>query len=75
MQDQLQQPPLYSQNVKTKGRTYFFDVKEAKNGNKYLNITESWMRDGQKFRSTIKVFQNNLSEFCQAFTLSQEQAK
>jgi len=56
---------LFSQNLQTKGKTFFFDVKEAKNGNRYLSITESRMKDGQKFRSTITVFPDNLHDFSQ----------
>ncbi|MBR3939759.1 MAG: DUF3276 family protein [Bacteroidales bacterium] len=32
---------LYSQVVKAGKRTYFLDVKETKNGEKYITITES----------------------------------
>ena len=68
-------PPLYSQNLKTKGKTYFFDVKAAKNGNKYLSISESWIRDGQKHRSSITVFHDNLEQFSQAVEQMQEKVK
>ena len=62
-------PPLHTTSVKTKSQTYFFDVKEAKNGNKYINITSARMsKDGQKFRSTVTVFSDQLEEFSQAFT-------
>ena len=75
LQPPMPSPALYSQNLKTKGKTSFFDVKAAKNGNKYMNITESWMKDGQKFRSTITIFSNNLEEFNQAFAQTQEKVK
>lgn len=62
------QPALYSQNLKTSSQTYFFDVKAAKNGNQYLNITQSRInKDGQKFRSTITVFLDQIKEFAQVF--------
>lgn len=69
MQEQSQvpqpTPALYSENLKTKSKTYFFDVKAAKNGNKYLSISESWIKNGQKFRSTLTVFQDSIKEFSQ----------
>jgi len=72
-QPSMPSPALYSQNLKTKSKTYFFDVKAAKNGNKYLSITESRIKDGQKFRSTITVFPDNLQAFSEA--VAQMQAK
>ena len=66
---------LHSQNVQTKSKTYFFDVKEAKNGNKYLSITESRMKDGQRMRSTITVFPDNLQAFTQTLQEVQEKVK
>jgi hypothetical protein len=68
-------PALYSQNLQTKSQTYFFDVRQAKNGNKYMTITQSWIKDGQKFRNTLSLFANNLEEFNKAFAESQEQMK
>ncbi len=32
---------VFSQSVKAGKRTYFFDVKETKNGERYLTVTES----------------------------------
>jgi len=66
---------LYSQNLKTKSKTYFFDVRAAKNGNKYLSISETWMKDGQKHRSTVTVFKDNLDEFSQVIGELQEKVK
>jgi Protein of unknown function (DUF3276) len=56
-------PAIYSQNLKTKGQMYFFDVKQAKNGNRYLSISQSWIKDGQGHRGTVTVFQSDLQEF------------
>jgi len=78
MQEQTfqQTPAIYSQNLKTKGKTYFFDVKAAKNGNKYIKISENSMnKDGQKYHSTITVFQNDLQEFSKALSETLEQVK
>jgi len=74
MPEQIQTPPqsLYSQKMSAKGKTYFFDVREAKNGNKYLSITESRIKGDQKFRSTISVFPNNLEEFRETVSAMQD---
>ena len=61
------QEPIFSKSMQTKTNTYFCDVKEAKNGNKYVSITESRMKDGQKFRNSITIFPSNLEEFCKVF--------
>ncbi len=66
------QPPLFSQNIKTKGKMYFFDIRQAKTGNKYLSVTETRIKDGQKFRSTITVFPDHLQEFNQTMILMQD---
>jgi hypothetical protein len=75
MPQELQTPVIYSQNIKTKGQTYFFDIKAAKNGNKYLSICQSWLRDGQGHRSTLTVFKNDLDQFSQAVAELQEKVK
>ena len=68
-------PPLYSEQLKTKGKIYFFDIKAAKNGNKYLSISETWIKDGQKHRSNITVFQDNMQEFTKAISQMQDKVK
>jgi hypothetical protein len=53
----------FSKMIKAGRNTYFVDVKEAKNGNKYLAITESRF-DGEKARKTsIRVFGEAIGEF------------
>ena len=51
---------LFSQAVKAGKRTYFFDVKETKTGEKFLVITESKKRfdneDGKFFYEKHKIF-------------------
>jgi hypothetical protein len=75
MQEQIT-PALYSQNLKTKSQTYFFDVREAKNGTKYLNISQSWTtKDGEKKRSTLTIFSGVLNDFNQAFAQALEKVK
>jgi len=68
-------PAIYSQNLKTKGQTYFFDVKAAKNGNKYLSISQSWIKDGQGHRGTVTVFQSDMEAFLQAMAEAQDKVK
>lgn len=76
MPEQLHAPALFSTNLKAGNKTYFFDVKAAKNGNKYLTITDSSInKEGQKFRSTITVFADQLQPFAQAFGEIQEKVK
>lgn len=56
-----------SEMLKTSAKTYFFDVKETKEGKPYLVITESRLKgEGQKpERSSIIVFQDNIQEFAE----------
>lgn len=68
MPEQLHAPALHSANLKAGSKTYFFDVRAAKNGNQYITITDSSIsKDGQKFRNTITVFQDQLQSFNQVF--------
>ena len=70
-----QNPAIYSQSLKTKSQTYFFDVKASKNGSKYLNISQSWIKDGQGHRSTVTIFQSDLEEFLKAVGEVQDKVK
>jgi hypothetical protein len=56
--------------LKTAAKTYFFDVKETREGKPYLIITESRIKgEGQKSeRSSIIVFQENLDDFAKLVT-------
>ncbi|MFH1577294.1 MAG: DUF3276 family protein [Candidatus Margulisiibacteriota bacterium] len=58
---------LFNRMVKAGQRTYFVNVKEATNGNKYLTITESKLVEKDKFeRFRIMIFQDKLGEFVEA---------
>jgi len=60
---------LYSKTVKAGDRTYFIDVKEAKNKSKYLTIAESKpSKEGDKkfTRSSVMIFDNQLVKFKEA---------
>jgi hypothetical protein len=75
MQEQQQPTPaLFSTKLPTKSQTYFFDVKAAKNGSKYLTITQSRIKDGQKFRNSVIVFSDQLEAFSQIFEEAKQQA-
>lgn len=61
---------IISKTVKAGGRTYFFDVKEAKNGKPYLTISESrFSKEGQEpVRNRIFVFPETAEEFGKVYT-------
>jgi hypothetical protein len=62
---------LFSKTVKAGKTTYFIDVREAKNKNKYISIAESTLsKEGEekKFtRKNIMIFDNQLDKFREAF--------
>jgi hypothetical protein len=58
---------LFSTMVRAGKTTYFVDVKEAKNGNKFLAISESKIDpDDKKQRNTVRVFGESIEPFRQA---------
>jgi hypothetical protein len=58
---------LFSTMVRAGRTTYFVDVREAKNGNKYLSISETKITgDQKKERVTVRVFGDSIEEFKQA---------
>jgi hypothetical protein len=60
---------LFSKTIKAGDRTYFIDVKEAKNKSKYLTIAESKpSKEGDKkfSRSSVMVFDNQAGKFREA---------
>lgn len=61
---------LFSKSIKAGDRTYFVDVKEAKNKSKYLTIAESKpSKEGDKkySRSSIMIFDNQVEKIREAF--------
>ena len=64
-----------SMTIKAGAKTYFFDIKETKEGKPYLLITESRFKGEGKdrVRNSIVVFQENAQEF--AKTVSEVTAK
>jgi hypothetical protein len=62
---------IYSKSLKAGGRTYFIDVREARNKAKYLTISETKpSSDGTKkfTRSSIMVFNDQAEQFREVFT-------
>jgi 3-hydroxymyristoyl/3-hydroxydecanoyl-(acyl carrier protein) dehydratase len=69
---------LFSKSVKAGDRTYFIDVKEAKNKAKYLTIAESKpSKNGDKkfSRSSVMVFDSKVAEFQEALVEAFSQMK
>lgn len=59
--------PLFSKTVSEGGKTYFFDIAEAKNGNKYLRITESRKQGDEYIRKDMTLFPAQVEKFKEAF--------
>jgi hypothetical protein len=60
---------LFSKKVKAGRRTYYFDVKENVNNDKYLIISETKAVDfGKQDRFRIMVFPEDIDNFQDAFT-------
>jgi len=58
---------IYSKRLEAGGKTYFFDIREAQLGDKYLQITESRLKQGgERYRSNIVIFKEHFNEFRQA---------
>ncbi len=57
---------IYSKSIKAGKSTYFIDVKEAKNGNKYLSICESRLNGEERKRTSLNVFGENVARFREA---------
>ena len=64
-----QKERLFSESVKAGSRTYFFDVKENINGDKYIVISESKKVGEDTFRRhNTMVFQEDLDKFANGLT-------
>lgn len=58
---------IFSTSFHAGKRTYFFDIKKTKDGNKYIKITESKRIDSDNFeRHQIMVFQEDIDKFADA---------
>ena len=57
---------VFSTMVRAGKATYFVDVKEAKNGNRYLSISESRLEGEERKRVTLRIFGESIAPFRQA---------
>ncbi|HBG66330.1 MAG TPA: DNA-binding protein [Treponema sp.] len=54
---------LYTNQVNLDNRSYFFNVKENRNGDVFLQIVESKIKDGLDDRRAIVVFADDMQKF------------
>ena len=55
---------IYSTMVRAGRTTYFIDVKEAKNGQRFISLSENRLEaDEKRQRSTIRVFGESIEQF------------
>ena len=67
---------IYSTMIRSGRTTFFIDVKEAKNGAKYISISEHRIDvDSKKSRLTIRVFGESIESFKQAIDEAASTAK
>jgi hypothetical protein len=59
---------IFSTKVQLQNRTYFFNVKENRMGNLYLNIVESKNKEGGGFdRASLVLFEEDTQIFLKSF--------
>lgn len=58
---------LFTEIVTAGSRTYFFDVKESKDGTKYLVISESRRASSGHEHNRVMIFEENLEAFNKGF--------
>ena len=58
---------LFSEKVSAGSRTYFFDVKQSKDGTRYLVISESKQAESDYEHHRVMIFEESLDTFCAAF--------
>ncbi len=55
---------IYSKRLQCGSKTYFFDIRETKSGDKYLQITESrLLKEGGRRKSDVAIFKEHLEDF------------
>jgi hypothetical protein len=60
---------IFSSMVRSGRATNFIDVNEAKNGRKYLAVTENTLDvSDKKARTTIRVYRESIDQFLQALS-------
>lgn len=64
---------IFSKRLEAGGKTYFFDIRETQSGDKYLQITESRLKQGgERYRSNIVIFKEHFNEFHRALDEMEE---
>lgn len=59
---------VFSTRLNTEKRTYFFNVKENRKGDLFLNIVESVKQEGESFdRHQIMIYNEDVEEFTRNF--------
>ena len=77
--DEIREELIYKEGMEKKndsilhagGRSYFFDVKTARNNNKYLVLTEK-SKEGRK---NIIIFEDHVDEFLEKITIALRKVK
>jgi len=59
---------IYSTMIRAGKCTFFIDLRESKNGKKYIQISESSLNGEKRKRSVIRVFGESIEPFRQAIT-------
>ena len=59
-------PSLFSTKASAGRRTYFFDVKTAKNSKPFLKITQSEINGEEKKKTYLNIFDSEVSDFSSA---------
>ncbi len=59
---------LYSTMIRAGRSTFFVDLKQAKNGNKFLSISENKINGDERKRVTLRVFGDGMVEFNKAIS-------
>lgn len=54
-------PALFSTRVSAGRRTYFIDVKSAKNAKPFLKITQSEINGEEKKKTTLNIFESEIT--------------
>lgn len=61
------QEAIHSKKLMIGSKTYFFDVRETKSGDRYLQVSESRLKAGEEgYRGNIVVFKEHFNEFRRA---------
>ena len=67
MEQKQHNKELFKERVVTKNKTYFFDVKEALNGSKYLTVSEARKVGDKNEYSRIMIFEDQMPAFTEGF--------